>query len=275
MSNNDSPALLPSGRPSINLRSLFAKRVHPDKGQNECVCISLAEPQPESHEALVNGLQKILPFIYRTREQAHEILDRYGMRLPKEIPIPTAFNFQWSHTGEILVCAYFEECEDTVVLTYKWRLNTANNQNPFGMDVLAFDFKTKPPRIYAVAVKTTDPGDKDKTPSVVFKALSELKDYLTTEKLDDDLELISAHLQTDDYHRQIFQAWYNPYSQKVPANKPCLIAVPAIVTEGDGWDDRYAKPAINYRFGVPGAVRIICIKDLDRLVRLTYSRGER
>jgi hypothetical protein len=266
--------LLPAGRPRINLNLLLAMSDFRDKGCNKCVSLSLVEPRNKSRAALAKGLRRVLPFMYRAPQQALDILVRYGIDFADEIPLPSSFDFQWAHTGEFLVCAYFEECEGAVVLTYKWRLNTTKNQHQFGMDLIAFDLTMTPPRIYAIAVKTTEQGNDGKTPSVVYGAIHELNDYLSNEKLDDDLEIIAANMHTDDSYRKIFEDWYNPYSQGVPASKPALVVVPAFVVEGSNWRDRYARPAIGHDFGVPGAVRVFRIDRLGDLVRAVYSRGQ-
>jgi hypothetical protein len=211
--------------------------------------------------------------MYRMTEDVFATLCLHGMDFPQAVPLPDSFSFQWAHTGEILVCAYFEECEGHVVLTYKWRLSTAKNQHQFGMDLIAFNLNPTPPVIYAIAVKTTDQGRDGKTPSVIYDAIRELRDYLGNDRLDDDLEIIAANLHTDEVHRRMFLDWYDPYTQGVPADKPCLVAVPAIVIEAQNWDDKYAKPAIDCDFGIPGSVRILCLHNLENLVRLVYSQG--
>ena len=263
--------VLPSGRPKINLDSLLNKRDHPKTGKNSCVCASLIEPRDQSHASLVAGFRKILPFIYHTAEQVVAILLRYGMDFTDALPLPPSFNFQWAHTGEILMCAYFEEVEDTVVLSYKWRLNTTKNQHQYGMDLLAFNLNENPPIIYAIAVKTTDQGQDGKTPSVVYKANYELEEYLSGKKLDDDLEIIAANLHTNEDIKKAFLDWYDPYTQGIPKSKPVLVPVPAIVIDEKNWQDKYAHPAIQYDFGIPGAVRIICVDGLEDLVKAAYS----
>ncbi|MGE3440566.1 MAG: hypothetical protein AB7O81_33450 [Blastocatellales bacterium] len=133
---------------------------------------------------MTNGICRILPFMYRSFDEAIAIFWRRGVKFrPADFPFPTSAEFQWAHAGEILICAYFEECEEAEVFTYKWRLNTSRNQHQLGMDILAFNLKLTPPRIYAIAVKTTDQGRNGHTPSVVSKANSELKAYLSSDKL--------------------------------------------------------------------------------------------
>lgn len=116
--------MLPPGRPPIFLASLLAKRDHPTKGTNPCVCVSIEQPRTENRVALVNGMRKILPFIHRPLDEAIKIFCRYGMNVAPNVFTPPSPKFQWGHAGEILMCAYFEECENTDILTYKWRLNT-------------------------------------------------------------------------------------------------------------------------------------------------------
>lgn len=265
--------MLPPGRPAIHLDRILTCREHPETGPNDCICAALCDPRPEHHSALVNGLRRILPFMYRTVEQVVDILSRYGVDFQKGISQPpTSFDFQWAHTGEILLCAYLEEIEGKVVLVYKWRLNTTRNQHQFGMDLIAFDLDSVPPTIYMIAVKTTEQGKDGKTPSVVYGAIAELRDYLANStKLDDDLEIIVANLHTDDKHRTAFLDWYNPYTEGVPDSKPELFAVPAFVAEEQHWRDDYAVPAIKSDFGVAGTVRVICIDGLEELVRRVFS----
>lgn len=88
--SNISVKLLPSGRPEIHLPLLLLKRDHPQKGKNLCVCVSLMPPVNESFRALVKGLRRILPFIYRSAEQVMEVLTRYGLDFASAIPMPTA-----------------------------------------------------------------------------------------------------------------------------------------------------------------------------------------
>ncbi len=263
--------LLPPGRPSISLALLLAKRDHSTTGANPCVCVSIEQPITENRDALLNGMRKILPFIYHAPTEAIKILFRYGVNVTSNIFTPPSPTFQWAHAGEILMCAYFEECENNVVLSYKWRLNTTRNQHQFGMDLLAFDLQTSPPVIKAIAVKTTHQGSNGKTPSVVYDAINELKEYLISEKLDDDLEVISANLHTDDVNKKIFKDWYDPYAQGVPSQRPQLIPVPAIVIDAQHWQDKYALPAIQHDFGMPGMVRILCIDELENLIQETYK----
>jgi len=267
--------LLPPGRPMIYLERILLCRQHPKLGRNPCVCAALRDPHPEYHSALVNGLRRILPFMYRTVEQAVDILLRYGIDFQEAISQPpTSFKFQWAHTGEILFCAYFEEIEGKVVLVYKWRLNTTKNQHQFGMDLMGFDLDASPPAIYVIAAKTTQQGEDGTTPSVVYDAIRELKDYLAqSTKLDDDLEIIAANLHTDKKHRTAFLDWYDPYTEGLPDAKPRLVAVPAFVAEEQNWQDKYAVPAIEADFSVPGMVRVICVDGLDHLVRQVFSRG--
>lgn len=261
---------LSTGRPRINLDLLVKKRSHPDKGVNECVCITLVEPRTDSHSALVAGLRRILPFLYRSLDDMVELLKKYGVDIGPNLPLPDNFDYQWASTGEFLMCAYFEECENASILSYKWRLNTRRKQHPFGMDLLAFDLTSNPPTIYAVAVKTTSEGGTGKAPTAIYNAVTELSKYFAEEKLDDDLGVIFANLHTDDETRRIFEEWYDPYTQKVPSSKPKLIAVPAIVIDERNWNDRYAMHAMNYDFGVPGAVRVLCIHELESLVNETF-----
>lgn len=262
--------LLPTGRPKINFELLIKKRTHPDRSVNECICVTLSDPRVESHRALLAGLRKILPFMYRTYDDAVELYKKYGVDVGSSLPLPDKFDHQWAHTGEFLMCAYFEECENTAILSYKWRLNTARKQYPFGMDLLAFDLSANPPTIYAVAVKTSSEGGGGKTPTAIYNAVSELVTYLTEEKLDDDLGVIFANLHTNDDIRRIFEAWYDPYTQGVPGSKPILVAVPAIVIDEGNWRDQYATYAMNYDFGVPGAVKVLCIDGLKELVEQTF-----
>jgi hypothetical protein len=274
----------PSGRPTIYLDHLLNRHNHPAKGKNDCICVCLKDPYDQSYKALTNGLITILPYMYRTLEQVVTLLCRYGLSFSSQFPLPDSFDFQWAHTGEFIVCAYFEECEQAVIPTYKWRLNTTANQHQFGMDLVAFDSAVNPPKIYLIAVKTTGKNagtakstsnhGNDRPPSVVYEAVSELKSYLRDEKLDDDLEIITSNLHIDDERKRIFLDWYNPYTQGLPAHQPTVIAVPAIVAEEDVWKDEFANPMIGADFGVEGSARVISIKDLDGLVRAVYARGK-
>lgn len=270
MKTNENPKL-PAGRPRINLNTLLKVRTHAQQGLNPCALASLEEPLDEYRLSLVKGLRKILPFMYRTNEQVIEILQRYGMDFSSNIPVPTSKSFQWAHAGELLMCAYFEECENKVVLTYKWRLSTTKNQHQFGMDLIAFDLNTSPPEIYLIAVKTTKRGETGKAPSVVSDALSELKTYLRDDRIDNDLEIICANLHTTDSYRIAFETWYDPYTQSHPSYKPKLIPVPAFIVEATHWQDKYAASAISSDFGIPGIVRVLCIDDLNSVVENTYS----
>lgn len=261
---------LPPGRPHINLPLLVAKRKHPDNGVNDCVCISLANPVDDSHASLVAGLRRILPFMYRGYEDAVKLYEKYGVDVGFHLPVPDKFDYQWAHAGEFLMCAYFEECEHTVVLSYKWRLNTTRKQYPYGMDLLAFDLTAVPPVIYLVAVKTSHGAEKGKTPGAIFKAVAELNTYLLEERLDDDLAVIDANLHVDAETRRTFEQWYDPYTQKISASAPKLVAVPAVVIDQKDWEDKYAAHAINHDFGVEGTVRIFCIDRLEELVTQTY-----
>lgn len=265
------PNLLPPGRKRIHLDKLVSKRDHPESGHNSCVCVSFNGDRDETFEALLAGLRKILPEIYRKLEDAIDLYLSYGMNVGDHIPVPTDWDYQWAHTGEILMCVYFEECENKLVLSYKWRLNTAHNQNALGMDILAFDLNQVPPHIYGVAVKTSSEGADGKIPSAIYNAVRELRDYLRDEKLNNDLGVISANLHTTPEYRQAFLDWYDPYTQGISGSKPIFIAVPAIVIDEDNWDDRFAKYAINNDFGVPGTVRILCVPTLKELVRKTYE----
>jgi hypothetical protein len=267
--------LLPPGRESINLPDLIERRViNKVGGINECVCVSIKEPCEANHKSLVAGMQKILPVIYQSPEQACQLLMNYGMRMLEKIPFPDSTNFQKAHAGEILTCAYFEECENAVVLSYKWRLNTTKNQHQYGMDLLAFDFGTNPPTIYAIAVKTTYQGGTGQRPTVIGNAIDELTEYIAGEKLDDDLGVIARNLHTDERCETAFKSWYSPYRQGIHQSIPKLILVPAIVVDEDNWRDEYAAPAILNDFGLPGAVRILCVKSLEEFVRQVYSRGK-
>lgn len=262
---------LPPGRPPLNLPLLIAKRKHPGTSTNDCIYINLVDPQADSHTALVKGLRRILPFMYRGREEAIKLYEKYGVDVGFHLPVPNKFDYQWAHTGEFLMCAYFEECENTVILSYKWRLNTTRKQYPFGMDLLAFDLNAVPPVIYLVAVKTSHgPPTGGGTLSAVSKAVAELNTYLSEARLDDDLAVIDANLHVDDETRKTFEQWYDPYSQKISSSKPKLVAVPAIVIDEKDWEDRFAAHAINHDFKIDGTVRILCIERLEELVKETY-----
>ena len=263
---------LPTGRPLIHLKRITQIRNHIVDGPNHYVSVSLTEPRSENREALIRGIRRILPYIYRSPDEVLAIMRRLGLDFAAGIPLPPSSRFQWAHAGEILICVYFEECEESEVLTYKWRLNTSRNQHQLGMDILAFNLKLTPPHIYAIAVKTTSQGENGKTPSVVYDANNELETYLNSDKLDDDLSIISANFHSDEERWRAFEAWYDPYSQKLPADKPKLIPVPAFVTDAVSWRDEYAHPAIQKDFGIPGAVRVFCVDDLEKMVQQVYAR---
>lgn len=266
--------VLPTGRPGIHLRNLLQNRQHPEPGQNECVCISLVNPQQESFPALVAGLRRVLPHMYRSSDDVVATLMRYGMDFSSHIPIPSSESFQKAHAGEILACTYYEECEDMLVPSYKWRLNTSKNQHQLGMDILAFDLTSVPPMILLVAVKTTETGHDGRTPSVIYDALRELEEYWDGKKLDDDLAVIDANFHADGDCRRVFLEWYDPYSQGIPSEKPVLIAVPTIIVEQASWNDAFALPAIRKNFSIPGKVRIIAIPDLLDFVAKVFTITE-
>jgi hypothetical protein len=86
------------------------------------------------------------------------------------------------------------------------------------------------------------------------------------------LGIIAANLHTSEDLKRVFLDWYDPYSQGVPKYKPVVVPVPAIVIDEKNWKDKYAHPSINYDFGIPGAVRIICIGELSDFVKAVYSK---
>ncbi len=264
----DNAKMLPTGRPLICLADLLRQIEYPFQEKNPCTQSLLIDPKSDSHMALVKGLRKILPFIYRSLEQNIQILMRYGMNFANAIPIPTSFSFQFAHAGEILACAYYEECEDVLIPIYKWRLNTSNNQNQLGMDLIGFKFSQPSPEVYLIAVKTTVSGEDGKTPSVVYSAINELKTYLSAGKIDDDLEIIAANV--DGEVKKTFLDWYDPYSQGVPIYKPSLIVAPSIVAEEKYWKDEYALPAMRHDFGVKAKVKVITVEEIENLVRQVY-----
>jgi hypothetical protein len=138
---------LPTGRPPIYLNKMTERRNHVVNGPNHYISVSLAEPRDGNREALIKGMRRILPYIYRSPDEVLAILRRQGMDFASGIPLPPSSKFQWAHAGEILICVYFEECEESDVLTYKWRLSTSRNQHQLGMDILAFNLKLTPPMI--------------------------------------------------------------------------------------------------------------------------------
>lgn len=263
-------SLLPTGRPSLNLVSLVKTRLLEKQSLHACKIVSICEPLDANFDALVKGMRKILPFMYREANEVVQTLCRYGLDFAKEVPLPPSPEFQFAHCGEFLSCAYFEECENLTVLTYKWRLSTTKNQHQFGMDLLAFDLTTSPPTIHAIPVKTTRQGGSE-TPSVIYKAISELKKYLESEQLDDDLEIIAANLQVAEAHQNLFLQWYDPYTQGIPASKPTIVATATIVIDEGQWNDDFAQPIINADFGVDAEGRIIAVPKLEELVTRAYQ----
>lgn len=265
---------IPTARESINLKDLLTSQNHPTSGNNSCVCVSVKTPKDKSHNALLNGIRKILPFMYQFEEDVIKDLKRYGFDFSSRINyFPTSPDFQKAHLGEIFACAYLEECENKSILTYKWRMNTTRNQHQFGMDILAFDFNSSPIKIYAIAVKTTYQGANGKTPGVFGDAVSELEEYVEKGKLDNDLVVTSANLHVDNEVKTAFENWYNPYSQKVPQYTPELILVPIIVVDENNWQDKFAHSTINHDFGMPSFIRILQIQELECFVGKTYSGG--
>lgn len=268
------PSPIPTARESINLKDLLISQNHPTNGTNPCACISVKDPKDESLNSLLNGIRKILPFMYQFEDNVIKDLKRYGLDFSNKINyFPTSPDFQKAHLGEILACAYFEEYEDKTVLTYKWRMNTTRNQHQFGMDILAFDFSSSPIKIYAIAVKTTYQGSNGQTPTVFSNAVNELKEYVEKGKLDNDLVVTSANLHVTNESRIVFENWYDPYSQSVPQSKPELILVPIIVVDENNWQDKFADATINYDFGKPSIIRILQLNNLEDFVSKTYSGG--
>lgn len=265
---------IPTTRESINLKDLLDSEDHPTNGNNPCVCVTVKNPKSESQNSLLNGIRKILPFMYQFEVDVIKDLKRYGMDFSKKINyFPTSPDFQKAHLGEIFACAYFEECEHKTVLTYKWRMNTTRNQHQFGMDILAFDLNSSPIKIFAIAVKTTYQGSDGKTPAVFYNAVKELEEYIKYGKLDNDLVVTSANLHVNDESRKAFESWYNPYTQEVPQYVPELVLVPVIVVDENNWKQEYANSTINHNFGNPSVVRILQLQNLKDFVTQTYSGG--
>lgn len=265
---------IPTAREPINLKNLLVSQDHPTIGINPCVCVSVNNPKDDCYASLLNGVRKILPFMYQFEDNVIKDLKRYGLDFSNKINyFPTSQDFQKAHLGEILACVYFEECEDKTVLTYKWRMNTTRNQHQFGMDILAFDFNSSPIKIYAIAVKTTYQGANGKTPGVFSDAINELEEYIKNGKLDNDLVVTSANLHVTDEIRIAFENWFDPYSQKVPQSNPELILVPVIIVDEKNWQDKFANSTINHDFGNPSIVRILQLQDLEVFVSKVYSGG--
>ena len=273
------PGFLPTGRPRIHFHRLVNCRNLPLTGPNAGICIELASPEDKNRSILINEMKRILPFMYRPVEDAIRIITRYidqPSAIMKQFPLPPSSDYQLAHIGEFLFCVYFEELENKIIPCYKWRLNTTENQHQYGMDILAFNFEREPPEIYLIAVKATEQGENNRTPSQVNKAISELKGYLDSDRLDDDLGVISANLHTNTQQRNLFMNWYEPYTRGYSNTHPTLVAVPAIVAEANVWQDKYARIALRSNFvstdhTCSGAVRVVCIRNLRQLVDAVYA----
>jgi len=273
------PSFLPTGRPRVHIHRLVSCRDLPSTGSNTGICVELASPEDENRAVLIKEMRRILPVMYRPLEDAFRIIFRYldqPSAITEQFPLPPSPDFQLAHIGEFLFCVYFEELENKIVPCYKWRLNTTDNQHQYGMDILAFNFDQEPPEIWLIAVKATEQGENNKTPSQVYDAVSELNDYLDSDKLDDDLGVISANLHTNVRQRNLFMNWYEPYTRGHSNTRPILVAVPAIVAEANVWQDKYARAALRSNFVsrdhiVSGTVRVVCIRNLRQLVDAVYA----
>lgn len=263
---------LPTGRELINLVRILRSLPYSDESLNSGLCLTIEDPIDENRAALYYGLRKILPFMYRLEADVINDLKRYGLDFPEKVRyFPTSPAYQKAHLGEILACTYFEECESSLVLTYKWRLNTAQNQNALGIDVLAFDLNSDPVRIYALGIKTSYGGGNGKAPSGFYSSVNELVEYIKIGKLDNDLVVTAANLQVSDEVKKAFEDWYNPYSQALPSSRPVLVPVAFVVMDANHYKDEFADHPLTVDFGLPGLVRVLLIGDLEEFILSVYS----
>ena len=132
-------------------------RIHDATGARRRVHLSSIVRHAEE-QCLEEYLADRAPMFYRSPEKIVETLDQgYFLTAFREVVrrLPTSSHFRESHFGEILSAIFAQEILGWRLIYSKLRLTTAENSNPYKMDLLFFEPSRALPTIILAEVKSS------------------------------------------------------------------------------------------------------------------------
>ena len=159
------------------------------------------------------------PLFYRSPDRIVETLDQgYFLTAFREVVrrLPTSSHFRDSHFGEILSAIFAQEVLGWRLIYSKLRLATAENSNPYKMDLVFFDPNHEVPTIILGEVKssmkTQTPARHDR--SCYPSLFDSLREY-SAEDLEYDLTAARDNIeQLPKNERETVMEALLPYAQR-------------------------------------------------------------
>ena len=210
------------------------------------------------------------PLFYRSPDKIAETLDQgYFLTAFREVVrrLPTSSHFRKSHFGEILSAVFAQEVLGWRLIYSKLRLTTAENANPYKMDLLFFDPSRAAPTIILAEVKssmkTEIPAKHDKS---CFPSLFDsLREY-SAEDLEYDLTAARDHVeQLDPEEQEKVKSALLPYSER--ALLYAGFSVIDTATRSDSETSMLATRRSSKTFDVD----LVCVDELSLVSESTYA----
>lgn len=243
--------------------------IHVGAGARRCVHLSrIVRSVKEQH--LEEYLADRAPLFYRSPDKIVETLDQgYFLTAFREAVrrLPTSDHFRESHFGEILSAIFAQEVLGWRLIYSKLRLATAENSNPYKMDLLFFDPSQAVPTIILGEVKSsmkaTIPARHDQS---CFPSLFDsLREY-SAEDLEYDLTAARDNIeQLGREERKVVLTALLPY-----AKREILYAGFSVIdtaTRRDSETSMLATRKSSKTFDVD----LVCVDELADVSESTYA----
>ena len=252
-------------------RFLACGRVEIHNGARARRCVHLSRIVRSVEEGhLEQYLADRAPLFYRSPDKIVETLDQgYFLTAFREVVrrLPTSNHFRESHFAEILSALFAQEVLGWRLIYSKLRLTTAENSNPYKMDLLFFDPSRVTPTIILGEVKSSMkaeiPARHDQS---CFPSLFDsLREY-SAEDLEYDLTAARDNIeQLDREERKTVMTALLPY-----AEREILYAGFSVINTATRSDNETSMLATR-RSPKTFDVDLVCVDELADVSESTYA----
>ena len=185
--------------------------------------------------------------------------------------LPTSTHFRESHFGEILSAIFAQEVVGWRLIYSKLRLATAENSNPYKMDLLFFDPSSAVPTIILGEVKssmkTEAPAGHDR--SCYPSLFDSLREY-SEDDLDYDLTAARDHVdELPEDERVKAREALLPYTERK------ILYAGFSVIDTNTWSDSETSMLATRRSPKTFDVDLVCVDDLSEVCESTYAMLDR
>ena len=211
------------------------------------------------------------PLFYRSPDQIADMLrEGYFRTAFREalLQLPTSTHFRDSHFGEILAAMFAEDVIGWRLIYSKLKLLTAENSNPYKMDLMFFDPNQSQPTIILGEVKSSM---KSEVPANHHKScypslFDSLRDYSSDDLIYDLTAARDNIEELPEDERKMVRESLLPYAN------PEILYAGFLIIDTNTRNDSETSTLATRRSPKTFDIDLVCVDDLSTVSESTYTK---